>query len=112
MYELCDECLKNKSPDVLISAIARTFTKPLILARSFLKVDNISNSAKEDKKGESTNIIFTHKPTRTYTRPLSKGNSEKTGIDCVEESLIITNLFRLCSEHKRSATNNSNLHLK
>ncbi|XP_047519295.1 ubiquitin-protein ligase E3A [Pieris napi] len=57
IYELCNECIKNNSPEALISAIARTFTKPLILARSFIKVDNVSNSAKEDKQDKESEAM-------------------------------------------------------
>ncbi|CAH2232624.1 jg6579 [Pararge aegeria aegeria] len=57
IYELCDECLETKKPQVLTRALGEAFTQPAILARCFQRKlregDNGNGGEKIDKKSNA-----------------------------------------------------------
>lgn len=62
IYELCDECIKNKKPQPLIRALGEAFTQPVILAKSF---PNKVSESEEKSKGldaffKFLDLIFTY----------------------------------------------------
>lgn len=50
IYELCDECIQTKKPQVLIRALGEAFTQPAILARSFQRKISESDCGSDGKK--------------------------------------------------------------
>ncbi|CAK1551648.1 unnamed protein product [Leptosia nina] len=63
MYQLCDDCINNKSPQSLIKALAEAFTQPPILARSFAtKVNTDHISTKEEKTAKESKAMCSSDP--------------------------------------------------
>ncbi|XP_034825167.1 ubiquitin-protein ligase E3A isoform X1 [Maniola hyperantus] len=50
IYELCDECLQTKEPQVLIKALGEAFNQPAILARCFQRKLSDGDTGSEGKK--------------------------------------------------------------
>ncbi|CAG4940317.1 unnamed protein product [Colias eurytheme] len=63
IYQLCDECLQNKTPQPLRRALGIAFTQPTILARSFpSKVTNDFNSNEKDKTDKESKAMCSRDP--------------------------------------------------